>query len=87
MAGPKVVMAGESALAATPDAIRANGCIIRATCSCGYQASLSCYKLADRGLGRTPIGRFAARLACPRRCTGSPSIEVVDPYRSALDPD
>ena len=87
MAGLKVVLAGEAALAATPDAVRAARCVIQVRCGCGHQSMLSCYRLADRGLGSTPIGVLAERMVCPNRCAGPPAIETIDPYRSALDPD
>jgi hypothetical protein len=86
-AGLKVVLGGEQALAATPDAMQARHLLFRLRCACGHRGFVSNYRLAERGLGSTPIGAFAARLRCENRCRAPPTIEVVDPDRSALDPD
>ena len=101
-AGLKLMASGEEALGFTPDQVRGKGWVIRARCRCGRAETLSCYQLAERGLGGTPIRGLVPRMIC-KRCGGQPpAIELLNPYRSgryctlrkvqyrhrsALDPD
>ncbi len=86
-AGPYVLTGGDEALELTPDQVRAAQAVIRVRCDCGYRGHLSCFQLADRGLGGVPLGEIGRRTRCARGCRGRARFTIVDPFRSPLDPD
>ena len=86
-AGLYVLAGGDEALELTPDQVRRANAVIKVRCDCGHRGVLSCYRLADRGLGGVSLGEIGRRTRCINGCRGRSRFTIVDPYRSRLDLD
>ncbi len=85
--GPKIVATGAAALDVTPNQAQARGCIFRVLCLNGHARHVSNYRLADLGLGDTPMRELMARFVC-KACGGKAGrIQMLDPFRDGIDPD
>ena len=84
-AGSKVVAKGEAAFAYTPRRLIDEVLVAVVPCACGRRGHIGHYAMVREGRGDILLGQIAGRLVCSACGRPGGELQVVDPFRSALD--